>query len=53
MKTNKWKWAFWIAAVIAVIGWYYFILYYGYFNEAIEIAQQAIEIAEDCLYALA
>ena len=48
MKTNKWKVAFWIAAGIAVIGWYYFIQYYGYFNEAIDLAEQAIELAKQC-----
>ena len=49
MKTNNWKIAFWIASVIAVIGWYYFIQYYDYFNEAIELANIAIDGWQECI----
>ena len=49
MKQNKWIVAFWIAVVVAVIGWSYAFSYIGYFNQAIELASDAAELLEECV----
>ena len=49
MKMNRWKIAFWIAVVVAVVGWYYAYHYFDLFWQMADVADDAIALAKQCV----